>query len=62
VFEPDVLSIIPENSCCDMMGFFKKNMAQYFKTTAFPLREYWRDVGHIDDLERSKLEYFEMLG
>jgi NDP-sugar pyrophosphorylase family protein len=60
--EPEVISMIPKNKHCDMPGLFKEVLQQGYETAAFPVREYWMDVGRIDDLERAKLEYSEVFG
>jgi dTDP-glucose pyrophosphorylase/CBS domain-containing protein len=59
VLEPDTLELIPPGRYLDMPDFFKSLIASGFETSAFPLREYWLDIGRIDDLERAKGEYAE---
>lgn len=40
-----------------MTDLFAKIIAEGFETAAFPIREYWIDIGRLDDLERAKGEY-----
>lgn len=60
VLEPKTLDFVPKNSYLDMPDLFKKIIAQGFETTAFPIREYWLDIGRMDDLERAKGDYAEV--
>lgn len=57
VFEPGVLEIIPKDMVFDMPHLLDKVIEFKKDITVFPIREYWLDVGHIDDFERAKGEY-----
>jgi len=57
VLEPGALELIPQNTRFDMTDLFDKIIEQGFETAAFPIREYWIDIGRMDDLERAKGEY-----
>jgi dTDP-glucose pyrophosphorylase len=57
VLEPKVLEYIPVNTYFDMTSLFQKIIDHGLETAAFPIREYWIDVGRLDDLERAKGEY-----
>lgn len=57
VLEPTALDLIPENMPFDMTSLFETLMAQRKETTAYPIREYWLDIGHMDDFERASGEY-----
>lgn len=60
LLDPITLDVIPKNSYFDMPDLFKKVVAKGFETAAFPIREYWLDIGRMDDLERAKGEYSEI--
>ena len=53
VLEPDILELIPKNKFFDMPTLFNKLLAQGSKPAAFPIREYWLDVGQIKDYEQA---------
>jgi dTDP-glucose pyrophosphorylase len=54
VLEPDVLSLINGDEYLDMTTLFSRLLDQGEKVTVFPVREYWIDIGRIDDYERAK--------
>lgn len=60
VLEPRVLDLVPAGSYYDMPDLFKQMIARQFEVTTFPIREYWLDIGRMDDLERAKGEYPEI--
>lgn len=53
VLEPDVLSLIPKESYFDMPQLFELLIARDQETTVFPIREYWMDIGKMDDYQRA---------
>ena len=55
VLNPDVLRHIRKNSFLDMPQLIEK-LKSKFKVLAFPIREYWLDVGRIDDLKQAREE------
>ena len=57
VLEPEALKFIPKNSHFDMPQLFHKLKARKKVITGFPVREYWLDIGRIDDLERAKQDF-----
>ena len=57
VLEPSVLEIIPKQEFFDMPQLFDQLIARQKKTGAFPIREYWLDIGRLDDLERAHEEF-----
>jgi len=59
VLSPEVLDYIPKNQFYDMPELFQKLLGEEKKTTVFPIREYWLDIGRMDDFERANLEYKE---
>jgi NDP-sugar pyrophosphorylase family protein len=60
--DPDVLDLVPKNQMFDMPHLFEKLVATGHETMAFPIREYWMDIGRMDDLEQAASEYCEIFG
>jgi len=54
---PEALSVVPSNELFNMTTLFEKLMEDGRKTSAFPLREYWIDVGRIEEYERAQKEW-----
>lgn len=50
VFHPGVLNYVPKDTSYDIPSLFEKLIKENLKTTAFPLFEYWRDIGRHNDL------------
>jgi NDP-sugar pyrophosphorylase family protein len=59
---PSVFDLIPSGRLFDMPDLFSAAMAQGRNASVFPLREYWMDIGHIDDLERARTEFDQVFG
>ncbi|ATP39079.1 alcohol dehydrogenase [Solibacillus sp. R5-41] len=57
VLNPEAFDYIPQDEFYDMPTLFEKLMAQENVTAAFPIREYWLDIGRMDDFERANKEY-----
>ena len=51
------LSNIPSDTFYDMPTHFAKLSANGHRTAAFPLHEYWVDIGRLDELERAQREW-----
>lgn len=57
ILEPEVLEFVPENSYFDMPDLFRTLINQQKDTSIFPLREYWLDIGRMDDFNRAQGEF-----
>ncbi|MBO6518925.1 MAG: nucleotidyltransferase family protein [Rhodospirillales bacterium] len=57
VLDPDVIARIPEGERHDMTQVFEGIITAGEETAAFPVHEYWLDIGRIDDLERAKSDF-----
>lgn len=57
VLEPEVMAAIPADTFHDMPDVFKALMAQGRRTAAFPVREYWLDIGRMDDFTQANREF-----
>lgn len=60
--EPEVLELIPHNEYFDMPTLFEKLIADDTSTAAFPIHEYWMDVGQPEDFEKAGSEYRQVFG
>lgn len=62
VLDPSVLELIPKGRPLDMTDLFARILARGDETAVFPIREYWMDIGRIDDFERANGEFKEIFG
>lgn len=60
VLEPSTLSYIPEDSFYNMPEFLCVLIANDYNVSCFHLREYWIDIGRLDQLEKAQDEYDEI--
>ena len=56
VLDPAVIKLIPDNTYFDMTELFGTILNEKQQTAAFPIYEYWLDVGRLDDLEKARLD------
>lgn len=59
---PDILNLIPRQTFYDMTSLFGVLGEKQGQTIAFPIREYWMDIGRIADFERANVEFAEVFG
>jgi len=57
VLEPGLIDLIPKGEYFDMTDLFARALEKGYETQAFPIHEYWLDVGRIDDLDRANHDY-----
>jgi NDP-sugar pyrophosphorylase family protein len=57
VIEPALLAKVPKDRAFDMPELFSAALGQGMMTAAFPIREYWTDIGRIDDFHRANGDY-----
>ncbi len=60
--QPEFVRDIEPGVAIDMPQLLDRMLARGDKVAAFPLREFWIDIGQIDDLGRARLEFAEMFG
>jgi len=60
VLNPEALEIIPENQAIDMTQVFEKLVSQNQVTVSFPIREFWMDIGKLEDYNRANNEYYRI--
>jgi dTDP-glucose pyrophosphorylase len=60
VLSPEAMQLVPEQKFYDMPSLFQRMMDMQRPVGSFPLRDYWIDIGRIEDLERASAEFAEM--
>ncbi len=61
ILSPQAIQMVPKNSGpLDMPSLFQTLMENNLGTAAYPIREYWLDIGRPEDLERANQEYQEI--
>jgi len=59
---PEALARIPKGQAYDMPALFEALMAEKARTLAFPVREYWMDIGRVGDYEQAQTDYSRHFG
>ena len=54
---PEALDVLPEDTFFDMPTLFEELIAAGQCTTAYPLQEYWLDIGRLEEFERAQVEW-----
>jgi dTDP-glucose pyrophosphorylase len=57
VLEPEVLDLLPRGVPCDMPDLVQATVERWGSVGAFPIHEYWLDVGQPADLVRAFHDY-----
>lgn len=60
ILSNEVLQYIPQNEYFDMPTLFEKIIADGRKSISFPIREYWLDIGRMEEFEKANNEYHEV--
>jgi len=60
VLSEKVLDFIPDDEFYDMPTLFEKVIAENLKSISFPIREYWLDIGRVEEYEKANSEYHEV--
>jgi NDP-sugar pyrophosphorylase family protein len=58
MLNPEAIDLIPKNTAFDMPQVFDRVIEEKKTAIAFPIREYWLDIGHRSDFERANEEFF----
>lgn len=61
VLNPQVAENIKKDRICDMPMVFNKLIRENQKTSIFPIKEYWLDIGRMDDYEKAQNDYINIL-
>jgi len=62
LLDPDVLDHLAPDVAVDMPTLIEATIADGKTSVVFPLREYWIDVGRLDDLQRASDEFQRIFG
>lgn len=54
---PDVVDLIPTDRVFDMTDLMKKIISQKMNILAYPLEEYWLDIGQMSDYEQAQEDF-----
>lgn len=54
---PEVLQHVPSDAFFDMPTLFSRLMREGRRTAAYPLHEYWLDIGRLEEFERAQGEW-----
>ena len=57
VLSPEALDHVPEGEPLDMPDLLTALNGAQKRVAVFPLRDYWRDIGRMDDLEAARSEF-----
>lgn len=57
VLSPAALKLIPSGTPYDMPTLFQQLTRDKLRTVAYPLREYWLDIGRTEEFERAQREW-----
>jgi NDP-sugar pyrophosphorylase family protein len=57
IINPPLLDLVPKNSFFDMPQLLEKAMQNQYRVSAFPIYEYWLDVGRPETFDRAAKEW-----
>ncbi|TLS50575.1 CBS domain-containing protein [Paenibacillus antri] len=62
VLSPEAVRQVPKGTFYDMPNLFQSLMIEQQTTTVFPIREYWLDIGRLEEFDRANGEFQEVFG
>ncbi len=60
ILSPSVIQYIPKNTFYDMTNLFEKLISLQQKVIAFPIREYWIDIGQLEEYRKANQDYYSL--
>lgn len=60
MLDPKCIDLIPKDKFYDMPTLFEKLIEMDAKTCSFLLKEYWLDIGRVEEYEKANSEYHEV--
>ncbi len=60
MLSPEILKFIPQDEFFDMPTLFEKLISEKKNAISFPLREYWLDIGRMEEYKKANEEYDEV--
>jgi dTDP-glucose pyrophosphorylase len=61
VLDPKVVALLAKDTFCDMPNLLMTCLDHAFRVATFPIKEYWLDIGHHQDLQRAQDDYEKAL-
>ncbi len=62
VINHNIIDLIPRDTFFDMTSLFETILDDRLEAGVYPIREYWIDIGRVDDFNRANLEYLDVFG
>lgn len=60
VLDPDAVAAVPRGRFCDMPDLLGSLIAGGRHVSAYPLREYWIDIGRLQDFEQAQQDFTQV--
>lgn len=60
MLSPEILEYIPQDEFYDMPTLFEKLISEKKNAISFPIREYWLDIGRMEEYKKANEEYDEV--
>ncbi len=57
MMEPKIVDLIPKNTFYDMVSLIQAALRHGYKVAAFPILEYWRDIGRHQEMDLARHEW-----
>jgi len=57
MLDPEAIEAVPKNTYFDMPDLYDRLLAANREVVVFPIREYWMDIGRLDDLEQARCDF-----
>ena len=62
VLSPEAVHRVPAEEYLDMPDLFRGIVAEKKKTAVYPIRDYWMDIGQMDDFRQAQGDYEDVFG
>lgn len=59
IFKPEIFKLIPDNEYFGMDHLIKKMLSNNLPITKYEIKEYWLDIGRVDDYNKAQVIYKE---
>jgi NDP-sugar pyrophosphorylase family protein len=60
LLNPEAVDLVPHDVFFDMPSLFETLIEQGEHPVSFPIREYWLDIGRLEELEKAQSDYFDV--
>jgi NDP-sugar pyrophosphorylase family protein len=57
IFKPEIFSVIPDNKYFGIDDLINKMLDQNMAITKYDIKDYWLDIGQIDDFQEAQKIY-----